>query len=169
MKLRAQLLKEHTKANCQQIINWVGNSQEKFDDLFFIFLTDEHRVVQRAAWPISYLVLANPKLIRKHFKALIKNIKKPGNPEAVKRNTTRLLQDIEIPEDYQGEIMNLCFEYISSPTEKAATKAFSLTILFNLSKQYPEIKQELRSIIEDRWETETASFHSRARKILKHL
>jgi hypothetical protein len=46
-------------------------------------------------------------------------------------------------------------------------KAFSLTILEQLSKEYPEILAEIITVIEERWEYETAAFHSRARKILK--
>ena len=65
--------------------------------------------------------------------------------------------------------MNLCFDYIISPGEKPAIKAFSLTVLQHLSKQYPEIKQELKTIIEDRREFESAAFKSRAKKILKEL
>ena len=89
--------------------------------------------------------------------------------DAVKRNTMRLLQYAGIPEKYQGEVMNLCFDYIISPTEKPAVKAFSLTVLENLSKIYPEIKQELKTVIEDRWDYETVAFKSRARKILKKI
>ena len=89
--------------------------------------------------------------------------------DAVKRNTLRLLQAISIPQRFHGEIMSLCFDYIASPDESAAIKAFSLTVLQNLSKQYPEIKQELKTIIEDRWEYESAAFKSRAKKILKQL
>ena len=61
------------------------------------------------------------------------------------------------------------FGEIKRKDEKAAAKAFSLTILHNLSKQYPEIKQELKTIIDDRWEYESAAFRARARKILKEL
>jgi hypothetical protein len=57
--------------------------------------------------------------------------------------------------------------YISSPSEPAAVKAFSLSILQNLSKQYPEIKNEVKLIIEKRWPYETAAFHSRAKKFMK--
>jgi len=42
-------------------------------------------------------------------------------------------------------------------------------VLENLSKQYPEIKHELKVIIEERWDYETAAFHSRAKRILKNL
>ena len=48
--------------------------------------------------------------------------------------------------------MNLCFDYLIDPTEKIAAKAFSLTVLQNLAKLYPEIKQDLKTVIEDRWE-----------------
>ena len=169
MKLRETILTEHTKATCSSIAKWIGNNQQRFDKLFDLFLNDDPIVIQRAAWPLSYTVIANPQLVQKHFGRLIKNLKKPGLQDAVKRNSVRLLQDISIPEKYQGDVMNICFDYISSPAEKPAVKAFSLTVLNNLSKLYPEIKQELRTIIEDRWDFESAAFISTAKKILKEL
>lgn len=169
MNLRSTILAEHSKANCDKIIKWVGNDPHRFEELFNLFLNDEYRVVQRAAWPLSYCVIRHPELIKKHFSKLIKNLHKHGIHDSVKRNTLRLLQEISIPEKFHGDLMNTCFNYIITPTEKPAIKAFSLTILENLSKIYPEIKQELKTVIEDRWDFETAAFHSRARKILKNI
>jgi hypothetical protein len=167
INLRETLLTEHSKAQTNKIIKWIGNDQKRFDELFDLFLNDEYRVVQRAAWPLSYCVISHPQLIKKHFARLVKNMKKPGLGDSVKRNTVRLLQHIQIRGKFLGDIMNTCFDYLIDPKEKVAVKAFSLTILDNLSKQYPEIRQELKTIIEDRWDTETAAFRSRAKKILK--
>jgi len=167
MNLRQTILAEHSKANCTKIIKWVGASQQRFDELFDLFLNDEYRVVQRAAWPLSYIVIEHPPLIKKHFARLIKNLQKPKLHDAVKRNTLRLLQGITIPERFHGEIMSLCFDYMNSPAEPVAIKVFSMTVLKNLSVQYPEIKQELKTVIEDRWDHESAAFRSRAKKILK--
>ncbi len=169
MELRKTILAEHSKAQTNAIITWVGNSQERFDALFHLFLTDEYRVVQRAAWPLSYCVIEHPQLIKKHFKELVTNLHTPGLSDAVKRNTVRVLQHIDIPERFQGEIMNLCFDYIASPDEAAAVKAFALTILQNLAQYYPEIKDEVKIIIEDRWEVESPAFRSRAKKFLASL
>ena len=169
MKLRDQILKEHSKANRIAIVKWVGGSQEKFDQLFDLFLNDEYRVVQRAAWPLSYTVIAHPQLIQKHFSKLLKNLEKPGIHDSVKRNTVRLLEQIPIPPRFHGQVMNICFNYIASPHEAVAIKAFSLTVLDHLSGQYPEIKTELKTIIEDRWDYESAAFRSRAKKILHRL
>ncbi|HQW44446.1 MAG: hypothetical protein IPP02_06085 [Chitinophagaceae bacterium] len=169
MNLKETILSEHSKANCNRIVKWIGNNPERFDELFNLFLHDEYGVVQRAAWPLSYLVIDHPQLIHKHFSKLLKYVKKSGLHDAVKRNTVRLLQEIDIPKKYHGEVMNLCFDYIISPVEKPAVKASSLTILANLSKEYPDIKQELKTIIEDRWNVETAAFRARGKKILKSL
>lgn len=165
--LREQILKEHSKANCTKIVNWVGNNQQRFDELFKLFLNDEYRIVQRSAWPVSYCVEANPALIKKHWAALIKTLNKPNLHHAIKRNSVRFIQQIEIPEKYQGAVMDICFNYVASPTEAVATKAFSLTVLKNLSKLYPEIIPEIKLIIEAQMPHQTAAFKSRAKLFLK--
>ncbi len=169
MNLRKTILKEHSRANCLRIVTWIGSNQERFNELFDLFIHDEYRVVQRAAWPLSYSVISHPEFIQKHFTALIRNLQKTDIHEAVKRNTLRLLQHIEIPKRFHGKLLNLCFDYIIDPREKAAIKAFSLTILQHLSRDYPDIKQELKTIIEARWDLETAAFRSRAMNILKDI
>lgn len=133
MNLREQILKEHSKANCIKIVIWVGSNQTRFDELFNLFIKDEYRVVQRAGWPVSNCILAHPEFMKNNFSKLLKNLKRPGMHDAVKRNTVQLLQNIPIPEKYQGEIMSHSFDSISSPLEKIAVKAFSLTVLQNLS------------------------------------
>src|SRR5205809_4246228 len=129
MTLREQILKEHSKNNCNAIVKWIGDSQSRFDELFNLFLHDEYRVVQRAAWPLSNAVIVHPEFIQKHFSKLLVNLEKPDLHNAVKRNTVRLLQDVPIPTKFQGRVMNLCFDYIISLDEAVAVKAFSFVIL----------------------------------------
>lgn len=167
MNLREEILKEHSKAQCNKIVLWVGNSQERFNELFSLFINDEYRVVQRAAWPVSNCVIAHPEFIKTNFGKLLKNLKKPNLHDAVKRNSIRLLQHIAIPGKYEGEVMNICFQYLESPTEAVAVKAFSLTVLSNLSKQYPEIIPEVKILIEDQLPHQTPAFKVRAKTFLK--
>ena len=91
----------------------------------------------------------------------------PGVHNAVTRNIVRILEVAEIPKKYHGKIMSICFDFIQSNETPVAVKAYSLTILQKLAKLYPEIKTELRLIIENRWTHETPAFKSRAKKILK--
>ena len=167
MDLRRTILAEHSKANCNKIVKWIGHSQGRFTELFNLFLHSEYRVNQRAAWPLSYCVIAHPNLISPHLAKLVKNLHKPGIHDSIKRNTVRLLQHIDIPKKFHGEVMDICLHYIATPNEPVAVKAFSLSILHNLSQQYPEIKKEVKLIIEEQWPYETAAFRSRAKKFMK--
>jgi len=73
--LRSELLFEHSKAQCNKIVEWVGDSEKRFEELFELFLNDVYRVTQRAAWPVSYCVIAHPRFIRHNFPKLIKKLK----------------------------------------------------------------------------------------------
>ena len=168
MDLRGEILKEHSKKQCNKIVEWVDNSQQRFNELFHLFLTDEYRVVQRAAWPVSYCVIGHPDFIKTNFSKLMKNLHKKGVHNAVKRNSIRLLQYVDIPKKYQGEVLETCFKTISSTSEPVAVKAFSLTVLANLAKKYPEILPELKLVIMDQLTHQTAAFAARAKKILSN-
>lgn len=169
MNLREEILKEHSKAQRDKIIEWVGDAQLRFDELFRLFLNDEYRVAQRASWPVSYCVEVYPEFIQHHLKELLQNLEKPNLHDAIKRNTVRILQEIPIPEKYHGQVMNICFGYVENPTEAVAIKAFSLTVLGNLAIQYPEIIPEIKLLIEDQLPHQTAAFKSRAKRLMKQF
>jgi hypothetical protein len=65
--------------------------------------------------------------------------------------------------------MTLCFDFIQSPETPIAVKAFSLTVLRHLSKDYPEILPELRLIVEEQGDQAPPAFRSRAKRVLKNL
>ena len=169
MDLKEIIRLEHSKTNCRKITNWIGDQQDRFDQLFRIFLGDDFCDSQRASWPLSEAVIAHPSLIRKHLKALVNNLDRPGQHEAIKRNTVRILQFINIPTALQGKVMDLCFNYLISPTEKPAVKASALTVIYNLSQKHPDIRNELLAIIDQQWDQESKAFRSRASAILKSL
>ena len=169
MDLRETILKEHSKKNCNRIVSWIGYDNKKFDQLFNLFLNGEYRVTQRAAWPLSYCAIAHPSFMKKSFEKLINNLRKPDLHDSIKRNTVRLLQHVEIPEKLEGAVMEICFNYVESPKEAVAVKAFSLTILSKLAKKYPEIIPEIKLLIEEQSMQQSAAFKSRAKKFLKEF
>lgn len=169
MDLRKEILAEHSKVQCDRIVAWVGDSPQRFNELFRLFLTDEYRVVQRAAWPVSYCVEAHPALMKNNFGKLLKNLQKPTLHDAVKRNSTRLLQHVNIPARYHGEVLNICFGYLENPKEAVAIKVFALTVLGNLAKLYPAIIPEIKLLIEDQLPSQTAAFKARVKQLMKIL
>jgi hypothetical protein len=167
MDLHQLLRSEHSKKQTDRIVRYIGDDAARFAVLMELFFKGEYRITQRAAWPLSYCVRAHPALIGPYFKRLLDNLARKDIHVAVIRNTVRLLQDVDIPKRYHGRVMSTCFDFIQSAETPIAVKAFSLTILANLSSQYPEIRAELQLIIEEQWEHATPAFRSRAKKILR--
>jgi len=169
MNLREEIMREHSKEHALQVANYACSSPKHFAELINCFLDKEYRVAQRAAWSVSWAARKNPKMVMPHIGKLVAQLQRTDVHDAVIRNSVRVLEAIDIPEEYHGNVMNACFEFIEKTSTPAAIKAFSLTTLFRLSKYYPEIKPELKLIIEDRWDNESPAFKSRGRKILKAL
>lgn len=169
MIIREELLQEHSRKQALRIAHYACNSPANFRELMQCFLSPEYRVAQRAAWSVSWAALQQPEMIRPYIKDLVACLKRTGHHPALIRNSVRVLEQVDIPKKFHGEVMNACFGFIETPATPAAIKAFSLTILFRLSDIYPEIRQELKLIIENNWETESPAFKSRARKILSAL
>ncbi len=170
MDLRSEILKEHSKIQAEKIVKWVGNNPERFAELMHLFLTDVYRVVQRAAWPVGIIGERRPALIRPHLAQMVQRMTDAGVHIAVKRNIVRLLQFADIPEELHGPIMNTCFNLLADVNEAIAVRVFSMSVLANLAQTYPEIKPELKAIIEDTLEHEpAAAFIARSKMVLKQL
>lgn len=169
MNLREEILLEHSKENSVRIANWIGNDCKRFAALMKLFLGNEKIVVQRSAWILSICADSYPELARPYLKQLIAKCHKEGIHVAVKRNVTRILAHITIPPELHEDAMNLCFELLSNPKETVAVRCWSMDILTQLSITYPEIKSEIKHIIEDALEYQetTAGFQSKANKTLK--
>ena len=167
MNLREEILKEHSKKQCNKIVEWVGSDTKKFNELFLLFLNGEYRVTQRAAWPLSYCAIAHPHLMEHNYKKLLDNLKKQNLHDSIKRNTVRLLQTAPIPKKHEGAVMEICFKYVESHDEAVAIKAFSLTVLGKLAKKYPEIISEIKLLIEEQLPHQSAAFKSRAKSFMK--
>jgi hypothetical protein len=167
MDLRNELSGRQSRENCDKIVSWIGNNDLRFDSLMKLFFEGEYRLTQHAAWPVSYCVHNHPGFAKPYMKKFIELLKDSESHPAVRRNIVRLLQYTEIPKKFQGQLMDLCFQFVQSPVEAIAVKAFALHILENMSENYPEILPELRAIIHSKWESESPAFRSRARKILK--
>jgi hypothetical protein len=66
-------------------------------------------------------------------------------------------------------LANICFGYLSDPKEPIAVRVFSMTVLANMAKENPELKNEIIPIIEDQLPFGSAGFRSRGTKVLKIL
>ena len=168
MNIREELLREHSKVQAMKITHYIGDQQDRFDELINLFLHDEYRVSQRASWVISHCYDQHPQLLESHIVTLWENLQKDQN-DAVKRNTLRAFQTLPLPEEVQGIAATLCFDFLANPNESIAVRAHSMTVLYRLCLQEPELFPELAMLLEEVIPTGSAGLRSRGKKILKQI
>lgn len=170
MNIKETILEEHSKAQRDKVVKYVGDDKERFKELMKLFLGTEYRVTQRAAWAVSYCVEAHPHLIKPYINKIVDQLDKPDQHDAVKRNSLRIFQFMEIPERSQGKLYDTCMKFLLSMNESIAIKAFSITVLQNIATMYPDLQDELKMVLLDlsKHETSPAIVH-RCKKAIKEF
>ena len=168
MNLLEELPQALSRIQTESIADFIGDDKKKFKELIDIFLSADFRLSQRASAVLNVSASKNPELIYPYVNQILDNLKNPVH-NAVVRNTIRILQFIEIPEESMGIAAEVCFNLIQSRKEPVANRVFSMTVLFNICKKHIELKDELKLVIEDQLPYSSAAFKSRGSKILKKL
>jgi hypothetical protein len=169
MDLESEILKEHSKRQTVRIAQWIGDDPKRFKQLMELFLHGEFVVTQRAAWIVSECFDRSPQLIPPWLPALLKKMQEPGVHDAVKRNTVRILQFIDIPKRLLGTAVSACFDFLNSPDAPIAVKANAMTVLLHAAEREPELGRELKTSIELQLPSMIPALCARARIVLKRL
>ena len=164
MKLRDEILAEHSKRQTAKIVDWAGDDPKRFGELMRLFLGDVYRITQRAGWPLSNCVEKHPELITPYFGKLLKQLERDDVHVAVRRNVVRLLQFVEIPSRYRGRIFDACFGLLSDPEQPVAVRCFSMTVAADIAKNDPALLNEIRLVATEHPQLLTAGMRARLRR-----
>jgi len=76
---------------------------------------------------------------------------------------------VGVPRENEGEAIDLLFQFIMSPNTNVTVKSRSALVLFNLTKKYPDLKNELRYSLNDQLNKYSKDFDKRITKILMQI
>ncbi len=170
MNILDRLETRHSRANTVAIADYVGGDAKRLQVLIDIFLHGEKRISQRAAWPLSYVAKAYPGIFEKHLGKLLKKLVQPGEHDAVRRNILRALAEMQIPEKFEGAVVDACFRFLRAASEPIAVRAFAITVAAQVCKKYPELSDELRLMLfEIRSQPMPAAISVRIKRALKQI
>jgi len=168
MNYEEQLLVEHSRNNTDLITKAIGGNAKEFKKIINIVYKGKAPLPQRASWIISSVSEKHPELVNPYVPQLIDTVKS-FKIDGIKRNIQNALTKQIIPEEYQGKLIDICFEFMLASKETVAVKVLSMQIIANHCKLYPELIPELKAAIDDQLPKTTAAFHSRARHVLKQI
>lgn len=167
MNLRETILAEHSKKQCNKIVDWVGNDKKRFAELMHLMLHDEYRVAQRAAYPVSFCVEKYPSLITPWFSKMIKRMQEKDVHDAVRRNALRVFEKVNIPEEHCGILFELSNQYLHDIAQPVAVRAFGLTVMSNIAQKYPELQNEVKVNAESLLQCGIPALEARSRQALR--
>ncbi|MBK7010548.1 MAG: hypothetical protein IPH36_18925 [Saprospiraceae bacterium] len=138
-----------------------------------VFLVDlvkgpDPLLAQRAAWSIGILGDINPDRLKPFCSELITALNQPHH-DAVARNVVRVWQTMELPDEFLGEIFEICYNYLANPHVAVAIRAFSATVCGRICSKYPELKTEILEMLPVWKENAPPAIRVRIRQLEKEL
>ena len=123
------------------------NRMEK--DLVTLALDKDQLLSSRAMWVLGHCDDIDHERIKPFHAKLISNLKHANLHNGVVRNTLRLFQKCPVPREQESFLLDLCYGYLKNPSVAIAVRAFSITVIYNISKPYPELLQELLMVLNE--------------------
>ncbi len=176
-------------------LNYVNHSREKrlyyahlmidnpelVPKLLDILFRVDDKISPRAAWVFEFMCSNNINAIIPHLDIFTEQMHKVHLDSAVRpiAKICELVikaysskQDNEIKKVltsiHKERIIETCFDYMIND-EKVAPKAYSMSTLFMLGKEYDWIHPELLLILERDFTMQSAAFKARAKQIIKKI
>ena len=146
----------------------VGDSVKKFNSLLDLALNEKDPVAWRAAWVLDGSDEENPGLASGSQSRIIHRLRYIKSTGTL-RCLLRLLCRYDIAEEDQGILIDLCFGYMVSEFYPVAVKVHAMQIIYRHVLLYPELKDELVTVIRDQVVHNSVGFKSRGMRIIKEL
>lgn len=163
-----KILAVRTRAQATSIVKLILNHSHEIEELMECFFSEDWVLCQKSSWPLSLIAEKVPEMIAPYMPKLIENLKKPQH-DAVIRNTIRAWQMMEIPEEYEGQVYDKCFEYFADPIYAIAIRVFAMTVCTNIAMKHHALAEEIIPVIEENWDHTSAAWRSRGKYELKRL
>lgn len=127
----------------------------------------EKKVATRFMWMLSGVGIMNPAKLHEALPFLLKEVEETNQTYLMSfANYWRIAG---VPEESEGKAIDLCFEWLLSADITVTIKSRAVFVLFDLTKKYPELKDELRLCLIDQMDKYSKDFHKRAKKILLEM
>jgi len=169
-ELKDLILFDLSKRHTRELAHLAQREKHILKELWGFALSDEEPLNWRSAWVLKGIHENDPGLIEPLVPDMIRalpELKKEG----VKREFLRMIMEYPLPdvEERLGILLDTCFRWLSEPAEPIAVKVHCMTLLFEICKIIPEIKQELITTIEVAMTEGSAGIVNRGSKTIRAL
>lgn len=168
MDMREKFVKWLGKEHMPEFADYFISNPDKMPELISYCMDPKDGVDMRASWILNHIAQKKPELVLPYMPELVEYIKGDVHT-GVKRHVMRIFEEADIPEDLEGELYDLCVEFIMNTKLPVAVPAFAMTVGVKICKKYPELSEEFLEVCRNLSESKSPAIKLRLRKVVKAL
>jgi hypothetical protein len=132
-----------------EMISFMENHPEYFDDAIKLAIGDKQPYSWRAAWLLWSCMEENDKRIRKYIKKIVDSIKTKDDGQ--QRELLKILLPMELEEEYEGLLFNLCMNIWEQINKSPSVRITALKFIIKIAKKHPELSQEISFLTQNHY------------------
>ncbi|MFK7922133.1 MAG: hypothetical protein AB8H47_09260 [Bacteroidia bacterium] len=164
-----EILKARTnRDHMVEIAQWVGEDADRFAEVWRLVNCGEEPTAPYASWLMDYCLQLHPPHLLPYRKGALDLLRQPLH-NMIHRNLVKHLYRVPIDEDIEGELYDLAINKINNPQVEIAIRVHCMDVAWEIAKPWPELREELRLVIEGHIVDGSAGFKSRGKRVLKRI
>jgi len=132
-----------------EMISFMENHPEYFDEAIKLAIGDKQPYSWRAAWLLWSCMEENDKRIRKYIKKIVDSIKTKDDGQ--QRELLKILLQMELKEEYEGILFNLCMNIWEQINKSPSVRITALKFIIKIAKKHPELSQEISFLTQNHY------------------
>lgn len=123
------------------LIAWLTARPEAFEEIIKLSLTGKQPVAWRAAWLLWSCMSENDQRVQPYTAEMVGSL--AGRNDNHQREILIILRKMEIPEETEGLLFDLCTKVWENAGKKPAVRLNAFKLLVKIAGKHPELQKEL--------------------------
>jgi hypothetical protein len=131
------------------LIAWMSEHQEAFEETLRLSLTNKQPYAWRAAWLLWSCMKENDRRIQPFIADMIGSLHSRNDDH--QRELLIILRKMEIPEEKEGLLFDACVKVWEKTGKKPAVRLNAFKLLVKIAEQHPVLLKELVFLIQPQY------------------
>ncbi len=148
-----QLLKKFRNNRCwsnidsEEVNFFLDSDQSNFKNIVALAINNEKDYSWRAAWLLTRILNKDDKRLSSFILKIIKSIQ--GKESGHQRELLKIVSKFKLSKKQEGYLLDICINIWEDINIKSGTRYYAMLSILNISKRYPDIRNEIDYLIGD--------------------
>ena len=161
-------MERHSAQIALEVGEYMQQNESAFAAGLDLLRKGKQPIPQRIAWAFGKLFEKDPEIFRPYLSDIVDWLPDMDH-DAERRNFTRILAHSPLPVDKLGELFEIAFQWLLSPQQPIAVRAWCMDITGRIAEMEPDLKREVVLAIEESMVEGSKGMKSHGKKWVKRL